>query len=199
MTRDATSTLRALAKEAAACRRCDLWRDATQVVFGSGPVGASMMLIGEQPGDQEDRAGEPFVGPAGRELDDALADAGIERADVYLTNAVKHFKWTARGKRRIHQQPNRGEVLACRDWLGGELAAVRPSVVVTLGATAGQALFGASFRVGTARGAVLDHEGIPVVATIHPSAIVRLRDPVEQTSAHDGLVADLRRAATIRS
>lgn len=156
------------------------------------------MIVGEQPGDKEDRAGEPFVGPAGRVLDRAMADAGLARDDVYLTNAVKHFKFTPRGKRRIHQRPARGEVVACGEWLASELETVDPEVIVALGATAGQALLGPKFRVKSARGRALDREGTPVVGTIHPSAILRLDDPNEREEAYQGLVADLRRAADIR-
>jgi DNA polymerase len=155
------------------------------------------MLVGEQPGDQEDKAGEPFVGPAGHVLDRALADAGIDRADVYVTNAVKHFKWKPRGKRRLHDKPNRREVVACRQWLDAELEVVDPAVIVVLGATAGQALFGAKFRVGAARGQVLDLEGFPVVATVHPSAVLRTEDGPDRDELFDGLVADLRRAAEL--
>jgi uracil-DNA glycosylase family protein len=185
-----------LAIEAAACRGCDLWERASQTVFGAGPSDAALVLIGEQPGDQEDKAGEPFVGPAGHVLDEALVEAGIDRRRVYVTNAVKHFKWQPRGKRRIHQRPNRAEVLACRHWLESELDVLGPDVVlVALGATAGQALFGASFRVGVARGQDLSFEGRRLVATIHPSAILRAEDD-ERARLHDDLVADLRRAAS---
>jgi DNA polymerase len=189
--------LHVLAEDAGACRRCDLWRDATQVVFGAGPPAARIALVGEQPGDHEDRAGAPFVGPAGRELDRALADAGIDRTRVYLTNAVKHFKWKPRGKRRIHERPNRTEVVACSAWLRAELAVVEPSVIVALGATAGQSLFGGSFRVGSARGTELDLDGIAVVAAIHPSAILRATAGPDRDAAYDSLVVDLRRAADI--
>jgi len=192
----ASSKIEVLAQEASGCRRCDLWRDATQVVFGEGPATAPVVVVGEQPGDQEDRAGKPFVGPAGREFDRALAEAGIARQRLYLTNAVKHFKWKPRGKRRIHERPNRAEIVACKDWLRAELQLVRPGVIVTLGATAGQSLLGGSFRVGPARGANLDFEGTPVVATIHPSAILRATGPARAASFAD-LVADLSRAATI--
>jgi DNA polymerase len=166
-------------------------------VFGAGSAGARIALVGEQPGDQEDRAGAPFVGPAGRELDRALSEAGIARDAVYLTNAVKHFKWKPRGKRRIHERPNRTEVVACNEWLLAELKVVRPSVIVALGATAGQSLFGASFRVGRARGADLDFDGIAVVAAVHPSAILRATAGPDREAAFDGLVADLRRAAEL--
>jgi DNA polymerase len=152
------------------------------------------MLVGEQPGDEEDKVGEPFVGPAGRLLDDALGAAELPRASVYVTNAVKHFKWEPRGKRRLHKTPSRGEVVACHVWLEEELAAVDPEVVVSLGATAGQSLLGPSFRVGAARGQVLDLDGRPLVATVHPSAVLRSRTSEERALAFDGLVADLRRA-----
>lgn len=189
--------LERLARDAAGCRACDLWRDATQTVFGEGPEDAQLMLVGEQPGDREDLAGKPFVGPAGRVLDDALAAAGIDRSGVYVTNAVKHFKWRARGKRRIHDKPNRMEVAACRQWLDAELAAVRPHVLVVLGATAAQALLGASFRVTRERGRPIGDTGFAehVVATVHPSAIVRIRDREERADAERGLAADLRTAA----
>jgi DNA polymerase len=189
--------LERLAAEAAGCRACDLWRNATQTVFGQGPADARIFLVGEQPGDQEDRAGQPFVGPAGRILDKALADVGLRRDDVYLTNAVKHFKWTAKGKRRIHQRPSATEVAACRPWLSAELAAVDPAVVVVLGATAGQALFGSRFRVGTARGQVLDLDGRAAIATIHPSAVLRGPDHAARDDQYAGLVADLQRAVEL--
>jgi len=189
--------LAALAEDAADCTACDLYRQATQTVFGEGPVDARMMLVGEQPGDQEDRAGHPFVGPAGRVLADALTAAGVQRDDVWLTNAVKHFKWTPRGKRRIHERPNRTEVVACRRWLDAELDLVRPDVVVVLGATAGQALFGPSFRVGASRGSALELAGRSIVATTHPSAILRTEEGSERDAAFAGLVDDLRRAAAL--
>jgi DNA polymerase len=192
-----TDRLEQLRAEAATCTACDLHARATQTVFGEGPRDASLMLVGEQPGDQEDKAGEPFVGPAGHVLDRALGDAGIERAEVYVTNAVKHFKWKPQGRRRLHDKPNRREIVACRQWLDAELDAVEPEVVVVLGATAGQALFGAKFRVGTARGQVLDLDGFPVVATVHPSAVLRARDGPDRDELFDGLVADLRRAAEL--
>jgi DNA polymerase len=189
--------LEQLARDAQDCRACDLWRTGTQTVFGEGPAAAKLMLVGEQPGDREDLAGRPFVGPAGRVLDEALAAAGIDRDEVYVTNAVKHFKWRARGKRRIHDKPNRAEVAACRPWLDGELALVEPRVLVLLGATAAQALLGASFRVTRERGRPIDGTGFAehVVATVHPSAIVRMRDKAERVEAERGLAADLRLAA----
>ena len=182
------------------CRACDLWARATQGVAGDGPATARMMLVGEQPGDEEDQNGEPFVGPAGRLLDRALVDAGLDRAELYVTNAVKHFKWEPRGKRRIHQRPNRTEVVACRQWLDAEIAALPDlEVIVLLGATAGSALFGSAFRVGTARSSDLDLDGRPVVATIHPSAVLRAREPSSREDDYRGLVEDLRRAAVLLS
>jgi DNA polymerase len=195
----AASKIDSLAHDAADCRACDLWRNATQTVFGQGPANAELMLVGEQPGDREDLAGQPFVGPAGRVLDDALAAAGIDRERVYVTNAVKHFKWRARGKRRIHDKPNRAEVAACRQWLDGELAVVQPRVLVLLGATAAQALLGTGFRVTRERGRPIDDTEFArhVVATVHPSAIVRIRDRAERAEAERGLAADLRLAAQL--
>jgi DNA polymerase len=192
--------LLALAEEAQGCRACDLWKRGTQTVFGQGPASARVALVGEQPGDEEDRAGVPFVGPAGRLLDDAVEDAGLDRRSLYVTNAVKHFKWEARGKRRIHDKPNRTEVVACHQWLDRELAVLRPdAVLVALGATAGQSLFGPKFRVGSARGTELELDGHPVVATIHPSAVLRSRSADERAEAYEGLVTDLRRAARLAS
>jgi uracil-DNA glycosylase len=188
----------ALAAEAHGCRACDLWTRGTQTVFGQGPANARVALIGEQPGDEEDRAGVPFVGPAGRLLDDAVDDAGLDRRKLYVTNAVKHFKWEARGKRRIHDKPNRTEVVACHQWLEQELAVLRrDSVLVALGATAGQSLFGPKFRVGASRGVDLELDGHPVVATIHPSAVLRARSSAEREESYGGLVDDLRRAARL--
>jgi len=186
--------LESLAKDAAHCQACDLWQDATQTVFGEGSEQANLILVGEQPGDQEDRRGHPFVGPAGRVLDEAITAAGLERDRIYLTNAVKHFKFEPRGKRRIHQRPNRGEVLACRRWLDAELAVLRPdAVIAVLGATAGQALFGSSFRVGASRGQELEFKGRRVVATIHPSAVLRAQGD-DRERLYANLVGDLRRA-----
>ncbi len=165
--------LRALRAAAATCTNCHLYQNATQTVFGAGPERATLMLVGEQPGDREDIEGEPFVGPSGRLLDRALADAGIDRSRVYVTNAVKHFKFTARGKRRIHQTPKADEILACRPWLDGEIAAVRPEVVMALGATAAKALLGPSFRVSKQRGEVVQRDGLRLTATVHPSSILR--------------------------
>jgi uracil-DNA glycosylase family protein len=189
-------SLRTLRDAAADCHGCPLWEDATQTVFGEGPRKARLMLVGEQPGDKEDIEGEPFVGPAGRELDRALEEAGIDRADVYLTNAVKHFKWRPRGKRRLHETPRVGEVMACRPWLEAEIEAVRPVGIVALGATAGRSLFGPKVKVDVDRGALLDSPLAPLVAiTAHPSAILRLRDHDEREAARAELVADLRMVA----
>lgn len=184
-----------LRDEAASCTRCDLYQRATQTVFGEGQTAASIALIGEQPGDQEDKRGHPFVGPAGRILDRALDEAGINRDDLYVTNAVKHFKWTERGKRRIHQRPNGSEIRACRFWLDRELGTVRPRLVVLLGAVAGEAMFGSRYRVGEHKGTAEDASlgswrGL-VVGTIHPSAVLRGPDQEDRDRAYAGLVADL--------
>jgi DNA polymerase len=190
--------LRELAAQAASCTRCDLYRRATATVFGEGRAGATLVLVGEQPGDAEDKQGHPFVGPAGRLLDRALGEAGISRDDVYVTNAVKHFKWEPKGRRRIHQRPNGSEITACRRWLEEELAAVQPRVVVMLGATAGVPFFGSRFRVGEHRGQV-EEAGLAswhglAVTTIHPSAVLRAPDPDARETAFQGLVADLKAA-----
>ena len=188
------AALTELRRKAADCTNCDLYRDATQTVFGKGPQDARLMIVGEQPGDQEDLAGEPFVGPSGRLLDTALVDAGIDRDTVYVTNAVKHFKFTPRGKRRIHSTPNAEEIRACRPWLDGELAAVTPDLVLALGATAAKALLGSSFRVTKQRGEILERDGWHLTATLHPSALLRL--PSEQREpAIAGFTDDLRSAA----
>ena len=189
---DAVAELDALRAEAAGCRACTLWKTGTQTVFGEGAARAAVMLVGEQPGDQEDKAGRPFVGPAGRVLDEALAAAGIDRDAAYVTNVVKHFKWEARGKRRIHAKPSWTEVAACRPWLDGELEAVRPEVLVCLGATAAQALLGRSFRVTKQRGTWVESELAPhVTATIHPSAILRQRTDDDRHREMAALVKDL--------
>ena len=189
------TTWQELRDEAAGCTRCDLYRHATQTVFGEGRKSAAIALVGEQPGDQEDKQGHPFVGPAGRVLDRALDEAGLDRAGVYLTNAVKHFKWTERGKRRIHQRPNAPEMRACGFWLDAELGVVRPRLVVLLGAVAGQAMFGSRFRVGEHRGKAAEDSfgswhGL-VVGTIHPSAVLRAPDAEGRDRAYAGLVSDL--------
>ncbi|GAA4288963.1 UdgX family uracil-DNA binding protein [Georgenia daeguensis] len=186
----------ALRRAAPGCRGCELWAGATQVVFSVGSERARIALVGEQPGDREDRTGEPFVGPAGDVLADALTAAGIERTAVYLTNAVKHFRFTERGKRRIHKTPGVAHVEACRPWLEAELAAVGPAVIVCLGATAARAVLGREVRVGEVRGQALEGDGgVRVVVTTHPSAVLRLRGKPEWDEAFDALVADLRAAA----
>ena len=188
--------LEKLAAEAAGCTACDLYRHATQTVFGDGPERADLMLVGEQPGDKEDKAGEPFVGPAGRVLDEALAAAGIDRSRAYVTNVVKHFKFEPRGKARIHKSPNAAEQAACRPWLERELEVVRPAVLVALGATAAKSLLGRGFKVTQERGRFVDSPLAPrVLATVHPSSILR-GDPAESEAAMAGFVADLRVAAS---
>jgi uracil-DNA glycosylase len=187
-----TGTLSQLRQAAAGCRECALWQSGTQTVFGEGTPHAEIMLVGEQPGDKEDLAGHPFVGPAGKVLDRALERAGIDRDHVYLTNVVKHFKWRPRGKRRIHQKPNADEVRACRPWLEGELAAVEPRLLVCLGATAAQALLGSSFRVSRERGVPVESDLAPNVgATVHPSSILRAPDDDARSAAMDDFVRDL--------
>jgi DNA polymerase len=200
-----STDLHELAKAASHCQGCELFADATQTVFGAGKPSARVMLIGEQPGDVEDQRGEPFVGPAGRLLDRALSEAGIDRADAYVTNAVKHFRFksTANGKRRIHEKPATRHVAACEPWLSAELQAIDPQVVVALGATAAQALFGSKFRVTKQRGELLNwppSEGPyadsslsidAAIATIHPSAVLRARSSQDREQALDGLIADL--------
>jgi uracil-DNA glycosylase family protein len=184
-----------LAREASHCRRCPLYANATQTVFGEGPPLAPLFMVGEQPGDEEDRAGRPFVGPAGRMLDRALVEAGIERAQVYVTNAVKHFKNEPRGKRRLHKRPNQYEIERCRWWLDLELAAVRPKLVVALGVTAASALMGRNVVLARERGRLLQvGDGQPVMATVHPSAILRAPDEEGRREAYRGLVRDLKRA-----
>jgi len=181
-----------LAERARTCRACPLWAHATQTVFGAGDVHAKVMLVGEQPGDEEDVRGLPFVGPAGRLLDRALHAAGIDRRNVYVTNAVKHFKWEPRGKRRLHKTPAQREIEACLQWLEREIEAVHPQVIVCLGATAAQALLGPGFRVSTMRGRFIDSPRAPFVfATLHPSALLRLRDETERREAFARFVEDL--------
>ena len=193
------ATLEELADAAQGCRACDLWKRGTQTVFGEGQPTARLLLVGEQPGDVEDIEGRPFVGPAGRLLDEALEDAGIDRGLAYVTNAVKHFKWEPRGKRRIHQPPNAREIEACSPWLNAELAVVKPRVLVALGATASQALLGRSFRVSRERGRLFrDTDLAPVVmATVHPSSVLRSRDAESRRAARDALVADLAQVAPL--
>ena len=190
--------LDALRAASAHCRGCDLYRNATQTVFGEGADRAEVMLVGEQPGDREDREGEPFVGPAGRLLDRGLDEAGIDRNLAYVTNVVKHFKWRPAGKRRIHQKPNAQEIGACRPWLDAELAVLHPRIVVCLGATAAQALFGRSFRVTQQRGQLVEWDREPLaLATVHPSSILRAPDDETRTREFDAFVADLRVAASV--
>jgi uracil-DNA glycosylase family protein len=188
--------LAAMREAAAGCRGCHLYEPATQTVFGEGPRSARIMLVGEMAGDREDRDGRPFVGPAGRELDRALEEAGIAREQVYVTNVVKHFKFEERGKRRIHQTPRKGEIDACMPWLDTEIKLIRPTGLVTLGATAAKALLGSGFRLTQHRGELLEAEVAPVVAaTIHPSAIVRDRDEASRTRERAALASDLRMVA----
>ncbi|HEX5895350.1 MAG TPA: UdgX family uracil-DNA binding protein [Thermoleophilaceae bacterium] len=186
-------SMKALREAAAGCRGCHLWRPATQTVFGEGRKSSRVMLVGEQPGDREDRAGRPFVGPAGRELDRGMEAAGIERRDAYLTNVVKHFKFEERGKRRIHQTPKRFEIDACQPWLEAELDVVKPEALVLLGAVAAKALLGSSFKVTQHRGELLDSDLAPIVsATIHPSAILRQRDDAARAREREAFAEDLR-------
>jgi uracil-DNA glycosylase len=189
-------SLTALRKAAAGCRGCDLYEDATQTVFGEGAAKARVVLVGETPGDQEDRQGKPFVGPAGRELDRALERAGIDRKEAYVTNAVKHFRFQERGKRRIHQKPDGRHIKACRPWLDAELGLLKPAALIVMGATAAQALLGASFKVTKERGKLLETELAPiVVATIHPSAILRERDDEARHLQREAFTSDIQVAA----
>jgi uracil-DNA glycosylase family protein len=193
---DPARTLEALRQQARGCRDCPLWQTGTQTVFGEGDPRARILLVGEQPGDVEDREGHPFVGPAGRVLDTALEAAGISRAQTYVTNAVKHFKWEPRGKRRIHKTPSQREVDACFQWLEREVQAIRPKVIVCLGATAAKAILGPKFRITALRGEVQSREGLPdVIATWHPSYLLRLKGRPGGEEAEAQFVADLRRAA----
>ncbi len=190
--------LDSLREAARGCRACPLWETGTQTVFGEGAKEARVLFVGEQPGDSEDRAGRPFVGPAGRLLDEALVEAGIDRDAAYVTNAVKHFKWVARGKRRIHAKPNAAEVTACRPWLEAELAIVGPRVLVCLGATAAQALLGRSFRVTRERGTLVASPLAPyATATVHPSSILRAPDEEARHVEYTAFVADLRSVARL--
>jgi DNA polymerase len=197
-----SSSIRTLTAAAHECRGCDLYKAATQVVFGAGPSKARVVFVGEQPGDQEDRQGAPFVGPAGAMLDKALGDAGIPRSDVYVTNAVKHFKWEPRGKRRIHKKPRASEIKACKPWLEAELRAVKPHIVVCLGATAAQSMLGSQFKLMQNRGKVMAGPAgvdagpagsvLRIIATIHPSAVLRAPDAEGRREAYASLVADLK-------
>lgn len=191
-------TLPRLRAAAAGCRACDLWKKGTQTVFGEGIAGAEVMLVGEKPGDREDQEGHPFVGPAGRLLDRALEAAGIDRAAVYVTNVVKHFKWEPRGKRRLHQKPNAQEIRACSPWLAAEIAVVKPRVIVCLGATAAQALLGRDFKVTRQRGTPVPSPLAPfVLATVHPSSILRAPDETTRHRKLAQFIDDLRVVARL--
>ncbi len=189
-------TIESLREAAAGCKACELWEIGTQTVFGEGKENARLMLVGEQPGDREDVEGHPFVGPAGRILDEGLEAAGIPRANVYVTNAVKHFRWERRGKRRLHSKPLQVHIRACRPWLKAEIDVVRPRLLVLLGATAAQSVMGATFRVTQQRGKVLASPlGVPVLATVHPSSVLRSPDEAARKEAMEGLISDLKAAA----
>jgi len=190
-------TLPALTKAVQGCRGCPLYKNATQAVFGEGPQHATVMFLGEQPGDQEDRQGKPFVGPAGRILDETLDEVGIDRREVYVTNAVKHFKWEPRGTRRIHSKPSAREMAACKPWLSAELQVVKPQMVICLGATAAQDLFGPKFRITKERGKIIEDTGIApmVMATVHPSSILRAPDHEARERARKDFTEDLAKAA----
>jgi uracil-DNA glycosylase family protein len=193
-----TASLTKLRQAAAGCQACDLWKTGTQTVFGEGAREAEILFVGEQPGDQEDQQGKPFVGPAGRVLDEGLAEAGIDRSLAYVTNVVKHFKWEPRGKRRIHAKPNWAEIAACRPWLDAELETVKPRVVVCLGATAAQALLGRQFRVTKQRGVPVESDLAPhVIATVHPSSILRQETEADREAAMADFVADLKVVAKL--
>jgi len=192
------ATMEELKRAAAGCRACPLWERGTQTVFGEGEAGSRLMLVGEQPGDYEDRLGRPFVGPAGRVLDQALGEAGIERPDAYVTNAVKHFKWVAQGKRRLHTKPNSREIGACLPWLDAEIDLVRPLVLVAMGTTAAEAVFGGDVRVLRDRGRIFETPKAPsAIVTVHPSSILRVRTEEERHDAMRRFVDDLRVAAAL--
>ena len=194
------TTIQGLRRQASGCKACDLWKSATQTVFGEGNSKATIMLVGEQPGDQEDRAGKPFVGPAGKLLDEALADAGIDRTQVYVTNVVKHFKWTPseRGKRRIHKKPRASEIQACRPWLAAELTSITPRVLVCLGATAAQSLLGKEFSVTRQHGKLAESDLAPfAIATVHPSSILRAPDAESRRRQMREFVDDLKQVAAM--
>jgi len=191
-----TRSLAGVRAAAKSCRNCDLWKHATQTVFGEGPERAQLMLVGEQPGNDEDLQGHPFVGPAGKLLDRALEEAGIDRRTVYVTNVVKHFKWEPRGKRRIHKKPRQSEIDACRPWIDDELAIVKPKALVCLGSTAAQALLGRQFKVTRSRGTLVPSPLAPaVLATVHPSSILRSPDEATRHAEFERFVADLKVAA----
>jgi uracil-DNA glycosylase family protein len=195
-----TPTLQGLAKIAKSCKACDLWKRGTQTVFGEGEPDSTVMFVGEVPGDQEDLAGKPFVGPAGNLLNKALAEAGIDRSKAYVTNAVKHFNWEPRGKRRIHKKPSAAEINACRPWLDAEISRLKPKVIVCLGATAAQALLGKDFRVTQHRGEFIDSPLAPyVAATVHPSSILRAPDDETRHEEMKQFVADLKKIAKVIS
>src|SRR6202047_4949124 len=194
----AKASLEELREAAKSCKNCDLWKLGTQTVFGEGAGHSRLMLVGEQPGDQEDLAGKPFVGPAGKLLDNALVEAGIDREKVYVTNAVKHFKWEPRGKRRIHKEPNAAEIAACRPWLDSEIAAIRPKIIVCLGATAAQALLGKDFRVTQHRGELMKFSLAPfIMATVHPSSILRAPDEEPRHAEMQRFIQDLKKLSRI--
>jgi DNA polymerase len=194
----AKASLDELREAAKSCKNCDLWKLGTQTVFGEGAAHSKLILVGEQPGDQEDLAGKPFVGPAGKLLDNALVEAGIDRKKVYVTNAVKHFKWEPRGKRRIHKKPNAAEIAACRPWLDAEIATIRPKVIVCLGATAAQALLGKDFRVTQHCGEFIESTRAPyVAATVHPSSILRAPDENARHEEMSRFIADLKKIARV--
>ena len=191
--KSAADDIAALQDEAANCRACSLWKDATQTVFGEGPQNAKVMLVGEQPGDKEDLAGKPFVGPAGQMLDRALDEAGIDRSKVYVTNAVKHFKFVPRGKIRLHQKPTTSEIRACRQWFERERAAIKPALIVAMGATAVQSVFGKAMPINKNRGQLIDLEdGTKALVTVHPSYLLRLPDADAKAREYQNFVADLR-------
>jgi uracil-DNA glycosylase family protein len=192
------SNLKSLREEAANCQACPLWKNATQTVFGEGPAHARAVLVGEQPGDKEDLAGKPFVGPAGQMLDRALEEAGIDRSKVYVTNAVKHFKFVARGKIRLHQKPTTPEIKACRQWYERELATIKPTLVVAMGATAAQSVFGKLTPINKNRSHLIDLEqGIQALVTVHPSYLLRLPDAEAKAREYERFVSDLKIAATL--
>lgn len=198
MTAASGTSLKTLRQEAGDCHACPLWKDATQTVFGEGPQHAQAMLVGEQPGDKEDIAGQPFVGPAGAMLDRALKDAGIDRRKVYVTNAVKHFKFVRRGKIRLHQKPNTAEIRACRPWYERELKSIRPLLVVAMGATAAQSVFGKLTPIGKNRGHLIDlDDGIKALVTVHPSYLLRLPDAADKAREYARFVDDLKMAAAL--
>src|SRR5215831_421287 len=193
-------SLRAFREAAAGCQGCDLWERGTQTVFGEGARRAEVVFVGEQPGNEEDLSGTPFIGPAGRLLDDALVEAGIDRSQTYVTNVVKHFKWEPRGKRRIHKKPNAGEIKACRPWLEAEINLVKPKVIVCLGATAAQALLGPQFRVSQQRGQFIESTLAPyIMATVHPSSILRAPDDETRHDEQRKFIDDLKKAARVLS